>query len=836
MSMKTIPYLFLITILLKSCATPKTDEISVSLFWKMGKNQVEEGFYENTFLLVNEGNKPLDKHWIIYFNQMPAAIKSDNNLPAHIQQISSSYYKIFPSSSYRELAPKDTLAITFRAQGSILKNSGAPEGAYIVGKDKNGKELPPKSILIRAEPFKYDFQWSRTGFDELPYPDGNYLYEKNKILSKEVHLRKTDIFPSIKSVKELGGKFSFTKEVSLKYDPEFENEALLLKEKLHFLYQCEIAENAPTQIFLKKQTATVINSEYYEMDLNNGQVEIRGANPHAIFNGIQTLLAMIHTPKLPYELPNVAIVDYPDLLYRGQMLDVARNFTTKENLLKLIDILSFYKINVLHLHLTDDEGWRLQIPDLEELTEVGAQRGHTTDERTCLYPAYGGGWDATDKKSPANGFYTRQDFLEILKYAKARHIKIIPEIDLPGHARAAIKAMNARYYKYIKTNKEKAEEYLLTDFNDTSEYISAQSYTDNVINVALSSTYRFVRKVVDEIEAMYKEADVELSILHLGGDEVPNGAWTKSKIATDFMQEKGFKEIRQLKDYFIEQVIAILAHKNISLGAWQEVALLPDESVNEKFAKTNVLSYCWNTVPDWNADEIPYRLANANYPVILCNVSNLYFDLSYSKHPDEPGAYWAGFVNEYDSFNVVPYDIYKSVRENMSGEKIDIVQKSKEKLPLISNKHKNIKGIQGQLWTETIRNFDMVAYYLFPKLFGLVERSWNAYPQWANDPFGVDYVYDLQLYKEKIFNYELPRLANLNINFRVPPAGIKIIDNQLHINSPISNAQIYYTTDGTEPTLNSPLWTNPFPVQTKDIRAKVFYHNKWSTTTILSIE
>ncbi|MDR0507316.1 MAG: family 20 glycosylhydrolase, partial [Dysgonamonadaceae bacterium] len=491
--MKYIVYLISLVLLMPACLNQKNqNNAPVSMVWEMGRNGIEPGYYENTFYLINHSNDSLSGNWIIYYSQMPAAVKPDSKSPVVIEQVSSTYYKIYPSSLYKAVAPSDTLVITFRCEGSILKNTGAPEGAYIVMLDKKGKESAPRDVLIDAIPFEHDYQWSRIEKSELPYPDGNIVYDNNAIFSEQVHLKKTDIFPSLKSVKEKDGEFSFTKDICVKYDPLFENEASLLKEKLQKSYGCNILEKAPVTIELNKLEVSVPNDEYYQMELSNRTIEINGSTPHAIFNGTQSLLSMIRCKELPYNLPNVSIIDYPDLLYRGQMLDVARNFSSKENILRLIDLLSFYKVNVLHIHLTDDEGWRIEIPGLEELTTVGARRGHTFDERECLYPAYGSGWDANNKESAGNGFYTRTDFLEILKYAKARHVKVIPEIDLPGHARAAIKAMNARYYKYIDSDKNKAEEYLLTDFADTSRYISAQSYTDNVINVALPSAYRFV--------------------------------------------------------------------------------------------------------------------------------------------------------------------------------------------------------------------------------------------------------------------------------------------------------------------------------------------------------
>ena len=159
--------------------------------------------------------------------------------------------------------------------------------------------------------------------------------------------------------------------------------------------------------------------------------------------------------------------------------------------------------------------------------------------------------------------------MDILKYAKERHIRVIPEIDIPGHSRAAIKAMNARYQKYIDTDQSKAEEYLLTDFADTSQYLSAQNFTDNVINVAMPSTYHFLEKVIDEIVRMYQDAGVELTAFHVGGDEVPEGIWEGSSICRTFMQENGLTKIRDLKDYFLEQILEMLDKRNIQAVGWQ---------------------------------------------------------------------------------------------------------------------------------------------------------------------------------------------------------------------------------------------------------------------------
>ena len=515
------------------------------------------------------------------------------------------------------------------------------------------------------------------------------------------------------------------------------------------------------------------------------------------------------------------------------MLDVARNFTKKTDLLKLIDILSFYKMNVLHLHLSDDEAWRVEIPGLEELTEIASRRGHTTDELTCLYPAYAWGWNEADTTSLANGYYSRNDFMDILKYAKERHIRIIPEIDIPGHSRAAIKAMNARYRKYIDTDQSKAEEYLLIDFADTSQYLSAQNFTDNVINVAMLSTYRFLEKVIDEIGRMYQDAGVELPAFHVGGDEVPEGIWEGSSVCRTFMKKHGLTKIRDLKDYFLGQILEMLDKRNIQAVGWQDIVMNPDNTVNEHFRNSKVLNYCWNTIPEQGGDEVPYKLANAGYPIILCNVGNFYLDMAYCYHVEEPGLRWGGYVDEYVTFDMLPFDIYKSLRRNLKGESVDVKTASNGKQPLTKEGYKNIKGLSGQIWAETIRSFEQIEYYLFPKVFGLAERVWNAQPSWALSPDGKVYMDAKRKYNAGIVTYELPRLAKRGINFRVSPPGIIVKDGLLLVNTTNPNAVIRYTTDGSEPTESSVEWQTQIACDAPLIKAKAFYLGKESVTTVL---
>ena len=831
-------WIMIVGICLFGCGVGKQPPSSqLSLTWKLEKDSVEARYFKNTFCLTNNGNKSLADNWVIYFNQTPIYYQQPINAPLEIECIGSTYYKMYPTEHYQALAPGETLSFTILSEGNVINVSSVPEGAYIVATDEKGKMLQPQNIPIEIGLFTPDAQWIRSK-NSFPYADGNYLYKQNDDFSKPVDCDILSLFPTPKKVEKTGGVSTFSPKLGLKFDGVFKEEALLLKKQLTSQLGCTVSDKDEETIIELKKTELPATcqcpDEYYEIVIKNNLLTLKANDAHGIFNACQTLVALLDNMKLASSpLPNLHITDYPDMGHRGIMLDVARNFTKKTDLLKLIDILSFYKMNVLHLHLSDDEAWRVEIPGLEELTEIASRRGHTTDELTCLYPAYAWGWNEVDTTSLANGYYSRSDFMDILKYAKERHIRIIPEIDIPGHSRAAIKAMNARYRKYIDTDQSKAEEYLLIDFADTSQYLSAQNFTDNVINVAMPSTYRFLEKVIDEIGRMYQDAGVELPAFHVGGDEVPEGIWEGSSICRTFMKEHGLAKIRDLKDYFLEQILEMLDKRNIQAVGWQDIVMKPDNTVNEHFRNSKVLNYCWNTIPEQGGDEVPYKLANAGYPIILCNVGNFYLDMAYCYHVEEPGLRWGGYVDEYVTFDMLPFDIYKSLRRNLKGESVDVKTASNGKQPLTKEGYKNIKGLSGQIWAETIRSFEQIEYYLFPKVFGLAERAWNAQPSWALSPDSKVYADAKRKYNAGIVTYELPRLAKRGINFRVSPPGIIVKDGLLFVNATNPNAVIRYTTDGSEPTENSVKWQTPIACDAPQIKAKAFYLGKESVTTVL---
>ena len=817
--------------LFAGCKASNEPKAPVALTWEMGASNIEPGYYENTFILKNISKEPLKKNWTIYYSQLPRGVKQEESSEVKVEVVNGNFFKMYPTDHFTPLAPGDSLRITFRCTYKLDRNSHVPEGTYWV-ETVDGKEGNPLPVALKALPLPSPESMSG-------YPDATKIYESNLRLVGAPALAQSDILPSVKKVMPIeGGNVALEGKVALAFPENFAGEAGLLKEKLAGLYGLEVVGDAPVKIVLESlpNRTEAVNDEYYTINIGNNQIKVSAATPHGIFNGTQTLLSMLKEKQAPYLLEAVSIQDYPDLAYRGQMIDIARDFTTPENLKKLVDILASYKLNVLHFHFCDDEAWRLEIPGLEELTAVGSRRGHTTDESQCLYPCYDGGYDP-DAKTVGNGYYSREEFIDLLKYAAERHVRIIPEIESPGHARAAIVSMKARYNKYIETDPEKAAEYMLSEPEDTSHYVSVQYYTDNVMNVALPSTYRFMEKVIRELDAMYKEAGLSLSTVHLGGDEVPRGVWMGSPKCQELMKEKGMTKAHDLSEYFITQMANIMQKNGLKFSGWQEVALGHTEEAHQQLRGQAAGVYCWNTVP--GSDEVVYQTANNGYPVILCNVGNFYMDMAYNGHPDERGLDWGGYVDESVSFSMLPFSIYRSRRVDMAGNPIDLNNAEVGKTALTDIGKKHIMGVQGQLFAETIRSFDDVEYLLFPKILGLVERGWNAHPAWEKlSGMQEQQAFNqaLALYYEKISESEMPYWIKNGINFRLPQPGLLVKDGKLYANVAIDGAEIRYTIDGSEPTAQSALWKEPLKCDSPVVKAKAFYQGKESLTIILNVE
>lgn len=387
--------------------------------------------------------------------------------------------------------------------------------------------------------------------------------------------------------------------------------------------------------------------------------------------------------------------------------------------------------------------------------------------------------------------------------------------------------MNARYEKYMAQGEpEKAREFLLHDLEDQSEYTSAQNYHDNVICVCQESSYAFIESVVAGIVAMYQAAGAPLTAIHCEGDEVPHGAWEKSPVCQAFIQEHpeiGGKG--NLHIYFLRRINKILSSYNVKTAGWEEIALMKvsegtDETVvpNPEFLESGFQTYVWNAVLGWGGEDLAYRLANYGYPVVMCNASNLYFDLAYNTGPAETGLNWSGYVDTRKPFELTPLDIFKTATPDMYGNALDIEILTRGKARLSDEGKKNFLGIQAQLWSETLRGQDLLEYMAFPKLLGLAERAWAVAPGWVEiekwEKRFEALENDWNIFVNMLGQRELPRLEYLygGVNYRIPLPGARIQNGQLKANVRFPGLIIRYTTDGSDPDINSEEYSGPVKV------------------------
>jgi hexosaminidase len=643
--------------------------------------------------------------------------------------------------------------------------------------------------------------------------------------------------------------------LTLVFDEKFEQEARYLENRLNGYYNPGTSSTTDLRadIRLRRQKARYQeqSKEAYDLIIGPEGIEIRAEENAGIFYGVQSLLALQKEAPLNegigrLHFPHAKIYDQPRFGYRGFQLDVGRNFQSKETIKKLIDVLAYYKINTFLFYLTEDEGWRIEIEGLPELTEVGGQRQHASIEDPALHPSYGSGPEAYAEGTFGSGYYSKSDFIEILRYARQRHIQVIPEVNLPGHARAAIKAMEKRYAHYMeKGDQEEAERYRLIDPDDTSEYSSAQSFKDNVVCVCRESVYDFYEKVIDVILSYYEEAGVPLEYFHVGGDEVPSGPWTKSPLCEELLNSN--QEIsgpENLHAYFFDRAVSILKERGLTIAGWEEVALKKvhgENQVNPEFADGTVVPYVWNTL--WGAQDLGYRLANSGYPVVLCPVTNFYFDLAYNKDPLEPGLHWAGFVDTRNAYQYAPFDVFKTTtRDDSYYTPIDTDKAFAGMERLEAGAKKNILGVQAQLWSETLKGREMMEYYLLPKLLGYAESAWSKERAWeaTEDKELREKQADMGWNElaNRIGKNQFKKLDHLfgGFAYRIPPPGAKSENGMLYANTAYPDLVIRYTTDGSEPDSTSAIYLEPLLIESNSpVKLKAYNQTgRESRTTTLT--
>lgn len=816
------------------------------------KTQLKFGVSDNFKYASNsfEGNLSFDNKsdvdlpagssdWQVYFHSI-RKIDEQVDQGLKFEHVNGDLHRLVPTSDFKGLKAGSTLGLKFKGAAWIAAYSDFMPRAFMVA--NNGTPVIFSNTdtedfsqfvkpIIRENQVK-KFNSPEMDLTQIANAENRYAHNakmaKNDISESDALKR---VIPMPQDVDFNRGETVLNDKWQIRYGGGATSEIKVFLADLKKYYKLDLKAE-PNHIPASKQPLINIvidgsvnkgKAASYQLEVDDNKIEIIGSDNAGVFYGMQTLLALAPADsKKEVILPRVEITDSPRYEWRGMHYDNARNYHGKEAMFKLVEQMGRYKLNKLHWHFSDDEGWRLEIPDLPELTEIGAHRCFDLKEQTCLLTQLGTG---PFKSGSGNGFMTRADFVELLKYAAARHIQIIPEVESPGHARAAIKSMEARYNKLIAKDKKQsvgqllnqagvlktdaeiksiknlqAKAYLLSDPADTSFYNTVQNYKDNSVNVCMDSSYQFIDKVTYELQQMYREAGVRLTNLHFGGDEVGKGSWTGSPVCQALFDKpgNGVSGVADLKPYFTKRVAELLNARGISPGAWED-GLMYDtlNTFNRKELPNEVFTAnVWDNIWEWGVADRAYRLANNDYQVVLSHGTHLYFDHPYEAHPEERGYYWAGrYTSTEKTFGYMPDNVYANADFTRSGKVIDnleaLVGRSLPKL----EKPENILGMQGQVWSESIRTEDQVLKMLFPRVLAVAERAWHKASWEGENPSNAKRQQDWAKFSAALGKKELNKMQGSGVTPYLPVPGGVIENGTLKANTSVPYLKIEVSLD-----------------------------------------
>lgn len=761
-------------------------------------------------LPAGEGN------WRIYFHSV-RNIHAQDMAGLHLTHINGDLNELAPTKSFAGLAAGASLEFLYGSGEWAVSYTDFMPRAFIAQQGLTPAifaNTDTEDLSRFVDAFVKPEQQQRFGgkgkSDLYPIATAALRYQDNLALS-QVSAKAQLIIPTPKSLKLGKGNIKLDSSWQIRYAGRLTQEALYLQQQLKAAgltidsqpdnipasgKVILIGVNAPDN---SSKDNNVFAEEGYILSIDSDKIVLNGSDGAGAFYAIQSLLSLMPAGTASqFDLPKLNLSDSPRFSWRGMHYDMGRNFHGKAVTLRLIEQMGRYKLNKLHMHLTEDEGWRIQIPGLPELTDVGGARCFDLTETQCMLTQLGTG---PSKSGSGNGYYTRDDFVEILKFAAVRHIDVIPEIDMPGHARAAVKSMQARYKKLLAAGqKEAAEQYLLSDPADKSQYMSVQNYTDNSINVCLPSTYAFAEKVIYELQQMYRSAGLKLTTFHMGGDEVGKGSWEQSPACKVLFvkAEKGVAGVADLKPYFVSKIADITHARGLNLAGWEDGLMYdPANTFNRKqFANEKVYANAWDNIWEWGVADRAYRLANAGYQVILSPGTHLYFDHPYEANPEERGYYWATrYSDTAKVFGFMPDNYYANADKTREGAPIaNLEALVGRELPKLK-KPENVVGIQGQLWSETVRTPEQLEQMLYPRVIALAERAWHKADWEADKPNAQARLQDWVDFSAALVAKDLPKLAAKGSGFYLPPPGALIQNGQLLANAGYAGLAIEYSLD-----------------------------------------
>jgi hexosaminidase len=528
--------------------------------------------------------------------------------------------------------------------------------------------------------------------------------------------------------------------------------------------------NATVQLILNKKEDDIIGKEGYNLSVTPAHIIIKANDAAGLFYGVQTLVQLFPkeieskspVPNIKWEAPCVDITDYPRFGWRGLMFDVARHFFTKEDVEKYIDEMVRYKYNLLHLHLTDDEGWRIEIKSLPKLTEVGAWNVKKV--------GYFGTFSVPKPDEPRTygGFYTQDDIKEIVQYAKDRFVNILPEIDVPGHSLAAIAAYPELSCSGGVKNIGVASGEEIKDW-DTHTAL----YDDNLCP-ANENVYTFLDKVLTEVAKLFP-----FEYIHMGGDETFKTFWEKSEAIKALMKKEGLKNMEEVQSYFEKRVEKIVESKGKKFMGWDEIlegGLAPNA-----------------VVMSWRGMDGGIKAAKMGHDVVMSPTDFAYIDYMQGDSAMEPHIYATLRLKKSYQFEPLPDGVDP----------------------------KYIKGGQANLWTEQVYNMRHAEYMTWPRAFAIAEDVWSQKENKNWNNFVTRVEKHFARYDVAKIKYA-PSMYDPIINASESPDK-KLI---LELSTEIDGLDIYYTFDNSFPDNFYPKYTEPVIVPEDAVQVKLItYRN-----------
>ena len=552
------------------------------------------------------------------------------------------------------------------------------------------------------------------------------------------------IIPVPVSVKKASGQFALSQQTTIQADSPSNKAVLFFKDYLAnnlAYHKAIVAKSSKTTNIITLTSAGTDNlpAEGYRLTITPEQITVAGKGA-GLFYGVQTLLQLMPAERRAIsKLPCVQVEDYPRFGYRGAMLDVGRHFFSVEMVKKYIDLLATYKLNNFHWHLTEDQGWRIEIKKYPKLTQISSKRAQTL---------IGGYRDRTPQQfdnTPYGGFYTQDQIRDVVKYAAARYINIIPEIEMPGHSQAALAA-------YPELSCDPSQTYKVAETWGVFKDIYCPS----------EKTFAFLQDVLTEVMELFPS-----KYIHIGGDEAPKDAWKNSAFCQQLIKKLKLKDEHELQSYFIQRMEKFLNSKGRSIIGWDEIlegGLAPNA-----------------TVMSWRGEEGGIAAAQQKHNVIMTPGSaGLYIDHGQGKPSQEPLSIGGNEpLSKIYSYNPTP-------------------------AVLTPEQQKYIEGVQANLWTEYVPTDAKVEYMLLPRLMALSEVAWSPLANKNFKDFSETRLPGQLAWLDKNnINYRVPTAIGAKDTVMI---GSQL---DVTLKPSVEGAKIYYTIDGYTPRETDLAYTIP---------------------------